>query len=471
MSKNLLLINPWIYDFTAYDLWGKPLGLLYIGSFLKKFGFDINYIDCLDKHSGEDEKITVKKYGVGSYRREIIQKPEVLKHIPRKYARYGISEELFIRQLKENKAADAVLVTSIMTYWYPGVKRVVELVREHLPGAVVILGGIYATLLPEHARETVRPDYIITGPGEIKALRLLNDILKLEIDESLIPGNLDDYPYPDFELIHKPDYLVLMTARGCPYDCSFCAQKQISMNFTQRDPVRVVDEFVEQYRKFRLRDFAFYDDALFINKKRHIEVILNQLIEKRLPIRLHSPNGLFARYVDQELAELMYRSHFKTIRLSFETSNESRRKDMYSKVTNADMIQAVENLNRAGFRSKDLEAYVLMGLPGQDIEEVAASIIFVHNLGVRVRLASFSPIPGTKDFQRAVEQGYIAEDIDPLLTNKSIFPLSNESMNFETYRKLRTFSNILNEAAMRELSLFTDISIGKAIRKVIGQIQ
>ena len=41
-GKNLLLINPWIYDFTAYDLWSQPLGLLYIASFLQSHGIPAN---------------------------------------------------------------------------------------------------------------------------------------------------------------------------------------------------------------------------------------------------------------------------------------------------------------------------------------------------------------------------------------------------------------------------------------------
>jgi hypothetical protein len=49
-DKHLLLINPWIYDFTAYDLWSKPLGLLYLAAFLRQQGFKISYIDCLDKY-------------------------------------------------------------------------------------------------------------------------------------------------------------------------------------------------------------------------------------------------------------------------------------------------------------------------------------------------------------------------------------------------------------------------------------
>lgn len=470
MSKKLLLINPWIYDFTAYDLWGKPLGLLYIASFLRSFGFKVELIDCVDKYA-EPPVPKVRKYGIGPLKRTIVPKPKVLEHIPRHFARYGISEELFIQKLKEHHDADAILVTSIMTYWYLGVQRVVELVREYLPDKPIILGGIYATLLPEHAKKVIKPDYIVTGPGELKALNLLGELFSIPIDPQTLPKTLDDFPSPAFDLLNHPDYLIVMTARGCPYNCSFCAQKKISMPFTQRNPQKVVDEMVSHYRRFKIRDFAFYDDALFIAKERHIQVILQKLIETRLPFRLHSPNGLFIRFIDQELADLMYRSNFKTIRLSYETSNESRWKDMYSKVSNQGMIEAVEHLKRAGFKAKQLEAYVIMGLPGQSLEEILASIIFVNNLGVIVRLASFSPIHGTVEFDRAVKNGLIPEDIDPLLTNKSIYPLANEVLTYETFRKIRKFASILNEAALNELALFSDDNIGTAVKKVVREMQ
>jgi len=471
MSKKLLLINPWIYDFTAYDLWSKPLGLLYIASFLRSFGFDVALIDCLDKHAPDaGHSVKIKKYGVGNYRREVVQKPAVLRHIPRHYARYGISEPYFIEQLKGHADADAVLLTSIMTYWYPGVAHAVALVRRYLPDVPVILGGIYATLLPEHARQTVKPDYLISGPGEIKVLQLLAKVLRVEIDERRLPATLDDYPYPAFDLLNHPDYLVLMTSRGCPYDCSFCAQKKIAMSYTRRQPQRVVQEVADQYRRFRLRDFAFYDDALFIAKEKHIQVILEEIVKRRLPVRFHSPNGLFARYIDAPMAKLMYDSGFKTIRISFETANEQRRKDMYSKVSNDDMIRAVEHLTQAGYRSKELEAYVLMGLPGQDLEEVIASILFVHQLGVQVRLASFSPIPGTREFDKAVAAGKIAADIDPLLTNKSIFPLSDDTFTYETFRKVRVFAQTLNDAVQRDLRMFSDPLLGRQVRNVIKQM-
>ncbi|MEJ2055842.1 MAG: cobalamin-dependent protein, partial [Calditrichaceae bacterium] len=447
-----------------------PLGLLYIASFLRNIGYDISFIDCLDKYCGDNTGVKLKKYGTGHFNREIIAKPEILSHIPRPYARYGISEDHFIDRLKEQRNAGAILVTSLMTYWYPGVKRVVEICRQYLPGIPVVLGGIYASLMPGHARKVIKPDFLVEGPGELKVLDILNRIPGLDKADINRPNNLDDYPYPAFDLINHPDYLIIMTARGCPYNCTFCAQKLIAMRFTQRDPDKVVEEFRFHFNEYGIADFAFYDDALFIGKARHINVILDKLIESNLPLRLHSPNGLFANSIDAHLADLMYRSNFKTIRLSFETSNENRRKDMYSKVSNAGMIRAVEHLKAAGFNTADLEAYVLMGLPDQTLEEVLASIVFVNSLGVKVRLASFSPIPGTVEYDRAVESGFIRKNIDPLLTNNSIFPLNGGQINFELYQKIKALTNRLNRSAQEKSLPFLKESPEKAVVSLMGEI-
>ena len=463
-DKNLLLVNPWIFDFTAFDLWSKPLGLLYLASFLREAGFKISFIDCLEA------KTKTKKYGVGHFQRQPVKKPSVLDHIPRHYARYGISEDEFLHKLESKPDPDAILVTSIMTYWYPGVQRCVEILRKVYPDTPLIMGGIYATLIPEHAKNVIKPDYLISGPGEEKVLHLLSDIFNLNLENYQFPKDLDAYPYPAFDLYEQLEYLIIMTARGCPFDCSFCAQRKIAMTFTQRSPVNVVEEIVQQYSKYKLYDFAFYDDALFINRDKHIKPILEALIRKKIPVRLHSPNGLFVRYIDKDLAELMYKSNFKTIRISFETSNENRRRDMNNKISNDGMITAVENLISAGYKPHDIDAYVIMGLPGQDVDEVLASIIFVNNLGVKVSLASYSPIPGTRDFDRAVDLELITADIDPLLTNKSIFPLNNSPEEYETYRKVRIFSQILNEASEKSLCLFADSNIGPGIKKALGDL-
>jgi radical SAM superfamily enzyme YgiQ (UPF0313 family) len=468
----LLLINPWIYDFTAYDLWSKPLGLLYLASFLRKLGYKIRYIDCTEHYPNETKpSVKAKKYGAGHYSRQVIEKPDILKHIPRNFARYGINEDNFTRRLLEYRDSDAVLLTSMMTYWYPGLKRAVELVRKHLPGKPVILGGVYATLLPDHARRQIQPDYLITGPGEIKVAELLAVLSGGDIAGAAIPETLDDYPWPAFDLIKQPRYLVALTSRGCPYSCSICAQSQIAMPFAQRSPEAVVAEIMHHGKVYRVQDFAFYDDALFINRDHHIKRILEMLIRQRIPLRFHTPNGLFARQIDPELAELMYKSAFKTVRLSFETSDDARKMDLNSKVSNEDMIKAVANLTAAGYKASDLEAYVLMGLPSQSMEEVIASILFAHSLGIIVRLAFFSPIPGTLEFRRAVASGLIPEDVDPLITNKSIFMLSTGLYDGESFRKVTDFAQALNELARRNLRQVTDVRIGAAVSRIVKEMQ
>jgi radical SAM superfamily enzyme YgiQ (UPF0313 family) len=357
-----------------------------------------------------------------------------------------------------------------MTYWYLGVKRVVEIIREIFPQTPIILGGIYATLMPEHAKEVIKPDFIITGPGEIKTLKLLADLFHLPFNEMKIPENLDDYPYPAFDLINHPDYLVILTSRGCPYNCSFCAQKKIYDRFIQRNPDRVVEEIIYHFKKFKLQDFVFYDDALFVNHDQHIKIILNKIIDRKLPIRFHTPNGLFPDLIDQELANLMYRAGFKTIRLSFVTINESVYKDLSNKVSLAGMTNAVTYLTRAGYKRSELDAYIIMGLPDQELEEILASMVFVNNLGIKIKLASFSPIAGTKYYQQAVDCGLIPADIDPLLTNKSIFPLRNSKIDYDTFRKVRHLSNILNNAVQYDFIPFSDPKLGPSLLSVLRRL-
>jgi molybdenum cofactor biosynthesis enzyme MoaA len=478
MAKNprLLLINPWIYDFTAFDLWTKPIGLLYIASYLRQVGYHINFIDCLDKyhplwnipHSG---KVKIKKYGTGPFSREPVQKPAVLSFVPRHFARYGLPEEVFIRYLKSIPAPQAVLVTSVMTYWYLGPTRVVELVRQIFPGVPVILGGIYATLLPQHARDVVKPDEIITGPGEISVENLLGQILNRVSRKKQALWQLDNFPWPALDLYSRLDYLPVMTSRGCPYHCTFCATDKISGPYAQRQPSSVFQEIKENVRRFKVRDVAFYDDALLLNKNKRIIPLLEMVIESGLGLRFHTPNGLHTRQINGKLARLFYKSGFTTIRLSFETADPGRRRDMSDKVSPDQLRKAVEHLRDAGYQAKSLESYVMMGLPHQNYQEVYESILFVHSLGIKIRLASFSPIPGTAEYKRAVQDDLFPADADPLLTNKTVYPLHRTPEAFRGFSEIRQLVNVFNYAVDRDTNILDNEDLKKALAKSLGSVR
>ena len=83
----MLLFNPWIYDFAAYDLWARPLGLLVLGARLRKLGWEPALLDCLDKDHPSVGSLKVKPHGQGRFLKAQIPKPEPLKHVPRRYSR------------------------------------------------------------------------------------------------------------------------------------------------------------------------------------------------------------------------------------------------------------------------------------------------------------------------------------------------------------------------------------------------
>jgi len=430
MKKNLLLINPWIYDFSAYCFWARPLGLLQVAEYLSQFDCGITFIDCL-----EIKKF--KSYGTGKYMSIEVSKPEVIKDIPFKYKRYGISEEEFIAKVKDNAPYDVVFVTSIMGYWYPGVRRVIEIIKSLYPNTFVILGGIYATLYYEHAISNSGADYVYKGRIDYRFDELLEDL-------NIKSSGKKRTPYYKLNFYNNLPFAPVITSYGCPFSCSYCASRMIYERYFRRDNDEVLKELSELY-DLGVRDFAFYDDALLVDSENYIKPLLKEIIKKFKDIRFHTPNGLHARFIDEELARLFKKANFKTIRLSLETINPVRQKDMGNKVDNADFVKAVRILQKENFTKKEIGVYLMYGLPEQTIEEVKEGINFLKKLNVRINLAEFSPIPGTDCWNYLVKKGVINKDVDPLLTNNSIYSLLFSGYGAEEIFKLKSEVKNYNE--------------------------
>lgn len=425
--RRVLLINPWIYDFAAYDFWIKPVGLLSIGAVLRQRGYQISLIDCLDRHHPELSRFPglsaagSRKDATGKFHREELEKPPILKHVPRKYCRYGFPLAFFMRLLEQSPVPDVVLITSVMTYWYPAVRDVVRIVRQVFPGVIVVVGGIYATLCPQHAAGELQPDYLITGEGEEQVAQLFAN-LKGE-NKAGVSGGLDDLPYPAYDLYPDLRSVAILTSRGCPYHCSFCASAALVTGYRRRSPQKVFQEIAHWHKEKGIRHFALFDDALLHQSESYAKPLMRGIVEAGFEIALHTPNGLQPRCVDREMAELLFQAGAMQPHLSFETADPQRQKCMSAKVNNQDLRQALENLESAGFPRQDIDVYVMFGLPDQEEAEVRTSVQFVNDLGAIVDLASFSPIPQTQEWRKAIAAGLWQEDNDLLLTNNSLFPL------------------------------------------------
>ncbi len=422
-TKNLLLINPWIYDFTAYDFWMKPLGLLYVASLLERDPrLRVSFVDCLDRrHPGLAKPLKTKPDGRGPFPKEIVEKPPILKDVPRRFSRYGIPLALFEHELERVPRPDAVLITCTMTYWYPGVQLAVDLVRRRFGGVPIILGGIYPTLCPGHAKAQSGADAVVVGPAERTLWPVLSELLGETVAPSAQYDSLDDLPAPAFAHLRDKTWLPVLTSRGCPFRCTFCASSLLSPRFEQRGPEATAGEIAASHARFGTRHFAFYDDALLLNKETHIIPLLERIAGLALPIRFHSPNGLHIKEIDERTAGLLKAAGVSSLYLSLESVDEALVSARTPKTSPSDLARALAVLEDAGYARKDISVYLIMGLPGQGTASVVDSIRFVRGLGAVPRVAFFSPIPGTEEWSALSKAGTVGGDTDPLLHNKIAF--------------------------------------------------
>ena len=415
-----LLVNPWIYDFAAFDMWAAPLGILSIGALLKKAGWEVFFIDCTNRrHPALAERAAKEKpFHTGQYHAQEIPKPEALAWVPRRYKRYGIPEEIFLADLQKLPAPDEILVTSRMTYWYPGVQRAIEILRDIFPQSPIYLGGTYASLCPEHAQAVCKPDYLVCGEADF-------------VDE------MDSLPFPAWELLPSAKALPIETSRGCPFSCAYCASGRLFSGYRKKTPMRVVDEI--EYALFELgaEDFAFTDDALLLDAPHHFEKIADEFLRRGLQARFHTPNSVFSSAISPSVAEKMRAMNFQTIRLSLETTNAERLRAMNRKMFPPHFEMAMKNLRAAGFGRKEIGAYIMAGMPGQDADETLEAIEFAKTCGARPHLAEYSPIPGTRAFFEAAAISRLDIRSEPLLHNNSIFYLLGGAIDMAAMEELK----------------------------------
>ena len=416
-----LLINPWITDFAAFDLWIRPLGLLYTGAFLRLRGHEIRLLDCLDRyHDGDAHPVGVERtHHTGSFPAEVIPTPHPLAHINRRFRRYGIAPDAFDAAVIDGPRPDVVLVTCLMTYWYPGACAAIARIRELLPDVPIMLGGVYPSLCPDHARAHSGADMVISHCNPNGIVSAVETLAGLHGDGPLPGESFSVWPEPAWELYRSLPAATIMTSRGCPLRCEVCASHLLTGTYERRDPADAVQALLRLAER-GVRDIAFTDDALLIDPDRHAVPLFEMLADAGAPVRLHSPNGLHVREITPALARIMRRGGLVTVRLSLETADEARAATFSGKVNRDDFRRATTALTAAGYTPGEMGAYILAGLPGQEVGEVLDTARFAHGCGVPVKPALFSPVPGTKSYDNAVRSGMIPVDADPLMHNNTI---------------------------------------------------
>lgn len=389
-GQNILAVNPPVHDFAWFDLWAKPAGLLNFLGLLREQGHRVELIDCL-----YEARTASLGHGRRKTRRTEIPKPPAYAGIPRRYYRFGLGPEELRARLDARPRPDLALVTSIMTYWYPGVFEAIEVLRQTFPDLPIVLGGIYARLLPEHAAQS-GADFILAGPAGRPAGRMPMDLYR------------------------NPEYGILSTSYGCPWRCRYCASPVLSPRFTPRPAAEIFDDLAAQMALGTITDLSFYDDALLWKPEERFYPLCEHIARQYPNLSLHTPNGLSVAMIDRPMAEALRRAGFKTLRLSLEGIDRFTLNASGDKAGRALFEKAVKELLAAGYSANDLETYILAGLPGQSIIDIEKSIHFAKSTGAFPKLCEYSPIPRTPMFAEA-RALYPAVADEPLWHNNTAF--------------------------------------------------
>jgi hypothetical protein len=426
MKSKILLLNPPIYDFAAYDFWLKPYGLLSIAGYLRGRAEFIlfDYLDRLHPFMAGRKELQFDKWGRGRFYCEQITSPPCLVQIPRYFRRFGLPRSMFQHFLTEQQPCDFIVVQTMMTYWYKGIQEVIEDVHKAWPKAKIILGGSYATLCSSHAQR-LGADFLMQGTD----MRPLWEYLNVTPD--LKQPTL-------WEAYEKLNVGVLKLSDGCPFNCTYCSVPKVYGKFKARLLEHSLAE-LQLLVECGVENIAFYDDALLFDAEKVLMPFLEEVLKHKIKVNLHTPNALNARFITSELAKLMVQAGFKTFYLGLESASLQWQQRTGSKVSSNELAQAVKHLTAAGAEPASITAYQILGHPYTDIQELEASMRFANSLGIRGMLADFSPIPGTPDGEYC--RKWVDMD-EPLFHNKTVFP--NILLGFDETNRLKDLQRQLN---------------------------
>jgi len=271
-------------------------------------------------------------------------------------------------------------------------------------GKILISGGAHATHMPDECKERGF-DYVIQGAGEVLLVNLLGDLLgrydmrgNIQLKTVTEPRDIDFYPMPDRDALPVKDYkyfidnrpaTALMTTRGCPYSCSFCAK--VTKKFDMQSAERTIKEVMFTYHRYGFEAFMIYDDVFMASKKR-LKKIANQLGSCGFAFRCLGRSNI----LDDKTCQMLKQLGVVEVGIGIESGSDEILKRNLKGTTVKSNTQAVENLHKHHIRAK---AFLIVGLPGETHETVNRTAAWIkHARPDDVDISIFQPMPGSAIF-------------------------------------------------------------------------
>ncbi len=399
-DNSCLLIVPYfisgkgsILNSFSYSM--PPVGLLSISGYLRENGIKTNILD-----------LTIQSK---------------LKH--------SNLESFLIKKIKDFNFPQWVGISVCTPVAYNAYK-IAEIIKSNFPEIKIVLGGPHITVLGRRIfDECPNADFLITGEGEYTLCELIknNDlcpdnlieknpvpnIIKIpakEIEISKLPMpaydllEFEKYVPPPASLNSKRPAIGIITSRGCPYKCAFCARiTGHKLRFKTID--QIIDEIKYLKEKFQIKQFHFYDDTITCNKN-FIKTLCNRFIDENL--NLHW--SCFARVdtVDEEILGLMKKAGCFVIMYGAESLDEKILLDVKKGITVEQIQKALILTRKAGIESR---ISLIIGTPTEtreSLEKTGKKLLKLDTDFFQVFIAV--PMPGSQFYIEAKNEGRVINE-------------------------------------------------------------
>jgi radical SAM superfamily enzyme YgiQ (UPF0313 family) len=420
-----------------------PLGLAYLGAYLRKNHHQVSYIDSLG------EKINT--FSPSGFKGIMVN---------------GLTIEEIIPRIPPTSKA---LVVSCMfsNEWFYTEQLIAEF-KKHFPEIKIIIGGEHATADFEYIlKNNQNIDFAILGEGETKLLSLIEGLEnhtplqqisgicyfdKLNnqvIKTSQLPRikNLKNIPWPDWEGIPLNKYLDLglgmaaqgkrtyptLASRGCPYQCTFCSSPTMwTTTWISRDIDDLINEINFAKNKYQITNVEFYDLTAIINTE-WIKEFCRKMIDQKIDVSWSLPSGTRSEALSLEVIQLLKASGCQKLTYAPETGSDRLLNKIKKKVNLEHMLFSMSSAAREGIIVK---ANIVFGFPDQTYKDLIYDFMLLFKLAMigihDVTCFAFSPYPGSELFLQLENEGKIKRDANYnrfLSANVYNSPLNMKSWN------------------------------------------
>lgn len=335
---------------------------------------------------------------------------------------------------------------------------------------ITIIGGPHISALPHETMEKFNSlDYGVIGEGEETLPELMHTIIESGMlddvkgivfrkDNTIFQTaprprirNLDTIPFPAWDLlpgiiadyqqsivrINRLPSISIVTSRGCPSKCSFCARNVFGNICTSYSADRVIQTIKKLKGLYGIRSLAIEDENFVVFKKRLIEVC-HRLIDEKINVTWSCAARV--DQVDLETLKLMKRAGCWSISYGIESGSEDILKLANKGITKDKIINALRITRKAHIESK---GYFIIGLPGETLETINETRKFVLSLPLDYFQMSFlNAFPGTDIYNNFMKYGTFVNDWDKMnIWTPNFLPngLTFEALAIEQKKIFRSF--------------------------------